>query len=456
MSDQDVDIFSFLKEYVRFPSVSCDEKHRADMAATRRFLCDYLQKIGLQVQEIPAEKHDIVFAKNDHVAGRRTVLLYGHYDVQPAEEPNWETDPFLLTERNGRLYARGASDDKGGNAAFLVALGKLLSENSKFPLNVNVVLEGEEEIGSPGMLKFLQKYREELRADFAVVADTGSIDEKNIIITTGLRGLVGFELTLRSSESDIHSGYGGAIINPIRELSSLIAGLHNFDGSVNIPGFYDSVVAPSRFEREQVRSLPFTDHEFLETLGAKKLSTDKDEYSAINSMRFLPTLELNGITGGYQGDGLKTIIPNEASAKITCRLVNNQDASTVKDLIESAIRERIDPNLSVDLNFEKASNPYNLLANPDCFDDKTALGYGLKLADQGIKDVFGHRPRYLREGGSIALMRLLKDVLNLDSILIGLSSAHDHIHDANESISIEMLSKGCLFFQNFLANLASD
>lgn len=451
-----MNIRSFLAKYVSYKSVSCDDSCLKDMKNVRNFLCDFLHDSGLQVQGAAAEKHGIILAKNDHKLGRKTILLYGHYDVQPAEEPSWESDPFTMVERDGRLYARGASDDKGGTSTFLVALNELLSENRDFPLNITVVLEGEEEIGSPGMLKFIQEYRDELRADFAVVADTGSIDEENIILTTGLRGLVGFELTLRSAKHDIHSGYGGAIVNPICELIKLCASFHNPDGSVNIPGFYDNVVPPSEFERSQTRLLPFKDAEFLAKLGVKKLSNDQDAYSAIDSMRFLPTLEFNGITGGYQGDGLKTIIPGEASVKITCRLVNNQDVDTIRFLLKRAIYERVDPNIEVELNFEKDSNPYNLLSNPDCFDNATSIGHGIKIADQEIKNIFGKSPLYLRDGGSIALMRLLKDVLSLDSILVGFSSTRDHIHDANESISVEMLEKGCIFFKNFLTRLALD
>lgn len=451
-----MNIRSFLEKYVSFRSVSSDASCLDEMAKTRKFLYDYLKSIGLAVREVPTGKHAIIFAKNEHHSGNRTILLYGHYDVQPAEEDGWETDPFQLTEHDGRLYARGASDDKGGNSTFLIALGELLSERQRFPLNIIIVLEGEEEIGSPGMLNFLEQYRDELRADFAMVADTGSIDEKNIIITTALRGLVGFELLLRSAKCDIHSGYGGAIINPIHELVKLCSSFHHPDGSINIPGFYDDVIAPSEFEYLQTRSLPFNDPELLAALGGKKLSHDHDDYSAINRMRFLPTLEINGITGGYQGDGLKTIIPNEASAKITCRLVDNQDAENIKALLESVIRERVDRNLEIKLSFEKSSNPYNLLSNPNCFDPNTILGTAIKLADQEIKNIFGRSPLYLREGGTIALMRLLKDVLSLDSILVGLSSTRDHIHDANESISVEMLEKGRMFFKNFFTKLADN
>ncbi len=451
-----MNIRSFLEKYVSFKSVSCDPSCSDNMRAIGDFLFSFFKTVGLNVRKIQTKKYDIIFAKNEHKAGRKTVLLYGHYDVQPAEEYGWFSDPFVLTERGGRLYARGASDNKGGNSTFLLALNDILSKNPDFPLNITVILEGEEEIGSPSMLNFLHEYRDELHSDFAIVADTSSIDDKNIIITTALRGLVGFELTLKSAQHDIHSGYGGTIINPIRELVKLCASFHNSNGLINIPGFYDDIENPSEFELLQTRTLPWQDEKFLLKLGAQKLSLDQEPYSAIDSMYFQPTLEFNGITGGYQEKGLKTIIPNQASVKITCRLVNNQDAYKIKELLEQVIRERVDKNIQICLEFEKASNPYNLLSNPDCFDVSTIIGYGLKVADQEIKNIFGKSPIYLRDGGSIALIRLLKDILSLDSILIGFSSPEDHIHDANESISIDMLNNGYLFFKTFLIRLATE
>ncbi len=449
-----MNIQSFLAQYVKFKSVSCEDCYLHEMKLTREFLGNFLHESGLNVQEITTEKHNILLAKNVHKNDRKTILFYGHYDVQPAEEKNWNTDPFVLTEHNGRLYARGASDNKGGNATFLAALHDIMSESSDFPLNIIVVLDGEEEIGSPSMVKFLRDYRDELHADFAIIADTWSIDDENIVITTGLRGLVGFELKLCSAECDLHSGYGGTIINPIRELIKLCNSFYTSEGLVNIDGFYDDVVKASDFEQSQIRKLPFTDLELLPTLGAKKLSNDNDQFSAINSMRFYPTLELNGITGGYQGNGLKTIIPHEASVKVTCRLVNNQSANKIKSVLEKAISERIDKNVKLFLNFETASNPYNLLDNKDCFDSSTAIGYAIDIAKSEINNVFGKEPLFLRDGGTIALVRLLKDILSLDSILIGFSSSEDRIHDANESISINMLNKGYEFFKSFILKMS--
>lgn len=448
-----MDIKAFLADYVTFKSISCDASYLSDMAATRKFLLNFLVELGFHAKEIKTEKHNIIFAKNDHKVGRKTVLLYGHYDVQPEGE-GWSSDPFKLTEHNGRLYARGASDNKGGNSTFLAALHDLFYENSNFPLNITLILEGEEEIGSPSMFKFLNDYRNELQADFAIVADTWSVDDENIVITTGLRGLVGFELKLRSAKHDLHSGYGGTIINPIRELVKLCSSFHSSDGQINIPGFYDDVELPLEFELEQIKCLPFEDNQFLNDLGVKKLSIDIFKYSAINSMRFYPTLEFNGIKSGYLGDGIKTIIPAEANTKITCRLAWNQNAHKIKKLLEKTILERVDKNLEVTLNFEKSSNPYNLLANKQCFESNSTIGYGLKIADQEIKNIFGKSPLYLRDGGSIALIRLMKDVLSLDSVLVGFSSTEDRIHDSNESISLNMLNKGYEFFKNFLQKLA--
>ncbi|MDR2436059.1 MAG: M20/M25/M40 family metallo-hydrolase [Puniceicoccales bacterium] len=448
-----MDIRQFLADYVSFQSVSCDRSKVADMQSAREFLLKFFSHLDFDAKEVSTNLHDIILAKNDHKSGQKSVLLYGHYDVQPAGE-GWSSDPFVLTERDGRLYARGASDNKGGSAAFLVALHDIFTENEKFPLNVTVVLEGEEEVGSPSMPVFLQKYRDELVADFAVVADTWSIDCGNIVVTSGLRGVVGFELKLKSAERDIHSGYGGSIINPIRELAKLCASFHDAQGRVNIPGFYDGVEEPSQFELSQMEMLPFTEEEFLKSIGARKLSTDRAQYSAINSSRFRPTLEFNGISGGYDGAGIKTIVPCEASAKVTCRLVPNQDCEKIKSCIHEAILTRVDTNLEVSLTFEKSANACNLQLDKARQRKTSPLGRCLNIVDQEIENIFGNRPLYLRDGGSIPVIPMLKEVLGIDSILIGLSTSEDCIHAADESISAKMLERGRKFFKRFLTKLS--
>jgi acetylornithine deacetylase/succinyl-diaminopimelate desuccinylase-like protein len=215
-----MDIKRFLAEYVSFRSVSCERSRVSDMQSTRDFLIKFLSELGFNAREIKTDCHGVVLAKNDHKKGQRSLLLYGHYDVQPEGE-GWASDPFTLVEKDGRLYARGASDDKGGTSIILAALSDVFTKNKRLPLNITVILEGEEEIGSPSMPKFLKEYRNELAADFAIVADTWSIDDENIVITTALRGIIGFELKLKTAEHSIHSGYGGSIINPIRELVKL-------------------------------------------------------------------------------------------------------------------------------------------------------------------------------------------------------------------------------------------
>jgi acetylornithine deacetylase/succinyl-diaminopimelate desuccinylase-like protein len=448
-----MDIKQFLADYVSFQSVSCDRSKVADMQSTRKFLLKFFSNLGFRAKEVDTNLHNIILAKNEYKSGQKSVLLYGHYDVQPVGE-SWSGDPFVLTEKNGRLYARGASDDKGGSATFLAALHDIFAKNEKFPLNVTVVLEGEEEIGSPSMPVFLQKYRDELIADFAVVADTWSIDDDNIVITSGLRGVVGFELKLKSAEHDIHSGYGGSIINPIRELAKLCTSFHDAQGKVNIPGFYDGVEEPSQFELSQIEMLSFTEEEFLKSIGARKLSTDRVQYSAISGSRFYPTLEFNGISGGYNGAGIKTIVPCAASVKATCRLVPNQDCERIKSCIHGAILTRVDTNLEVSLTFEKCASACNLQLDKIRRNKTSPLGQCLKIIDQEIENIFGNRPLYLRDGGSIPVIPMLKEILGIDSILIGLSTSEDRIHAADESISMKMLERGREFFKRFLTALS--
>jgi acetylornithine deacetylase/succinyl-diaminopimelate desuccinylase-like protein len=448
-----MNIKQFLADYVSFRSVSCDHSKASDMQSVRKFLLKFFSDLGFMAREVDTNLHGIILAKNNHKNGQRSVLLYGHYDVQPEGE-GWSSDPFVLTEKGGRLYARGASDNKGGNAAILMALHDIFAENEKFPLNITVLLEGEEEIGSPSMPVFLQKYRDELVADFAVVADTWSIDENNIVITSGLRGLVGFELKLKSAGRDVHSGYGGSIINPIRELVKLCASFYDERGMVNISGFYDGVEAPSDFELSQINMLPFAEDDFLESIGARKLSTDKTPHSTTISSRFYPTLEFNGISGGYSGDGIKTIVPGEASAKITCRLVPNQDCERIKSLIHEAILTRVDANLEISLNFEKCASACNLQLDKARQSKTSPVGKCLKIVEGEIESVFGNKPIYLRDGGSIPVIPMIKEILGMDSLLIGLSSSEDRIHATDESISVKMLERGRELFKRFLIKLS--
>jgi acetylornithine deacetylase/succinyl-diaminopimelate desuccinylase-like protein len=414
---------------------------------------EFFSNLSMEVREIKIGKHAVVFAKTTQIPDRPTVLVYGHYDVQPTDDTElWESAPFVLTERNARLYGRGASDNKGPYSAVLAAVHDLITSGQKLNLNLKFIVEGEEEIGSCSIPRLLRTVGNELAADFAIVADTWSFDEKNIVITTGLRGIVGCEVEVHGATQDLHSGYGGPVPNPIRVLTDICSSLHTKVGYVNIPGFYDDVVRPSTWERGQIRRLPLSDGEMKRILEIPNFKLPHAGFSAAETMRFFPALEFNGIGGGFQGDGIKTIIPCRAFAKITCRLVPNQSAEKIKKSLSEKLLSLCPGEVLMETKFEQASDPY--LFDVRLIKNKV-LAKAIATADGEIKNIFGNSPVYMREGGSIGLVTMLKDVLGMDSIMVGLSTSADNIHAPNESIAISMLEKGRKFFRSFLAKLGN-
>jgi acetylornithine deacetylase/succinyl-diaminopimelate desuccinylase-like protein len=280
------------------------------------------------------------------------------------------------------------------------------------------------------------------------VADTWSLDEEHIVVTTGLRGIIDCEIELTGQPTDLHSGCGGAIPNPIGELMALGAALHTVDGRVNVPGFYDTVLPPTDWEREQLRRLPMGDADLGERFGVKYFKRPDGKYSAAETMRFLPSLEFNGIGGGFQGEGVKTIIPHRAFAKVSCRLIPNQRAEAMQRLLAETLRRLCPPSMALSLKMGRGVDPYL------CDIGRTgnrALARAKELADGGIAEVFGNPPTYLREGGSIGFVTMLKEILGIDSFLVGLTTAEDNVHAPDESMAISMLEKGRKFFRSFLA-----
>jgi acetylornithine deacetylase/succinyl-diaminopimelate desuccinylase-like protein len=440
-----MDLKKFLADYVACKSVSSDSTLANGMQAARNHLIRFFADLSMDAREINADTHPVVFAKTKQIAGRPTILVYGHYDVQPADEIGlWNSDPFTLFEKKGHLYGRGASDNKGPYSTILAAVHDIVSGGEELRVNLKFIIEGEEEIGSPGIAKFLHAMGNELEADFALVADTWALNEQNIVITTALRGIVGCEIKLQGSDRDLHSGYGGCILNPIQALVDICSALHTREGFANVPGFYDDVAMPQDWEREKMRHLPISENEMKKNLGIRHFKLPDAKFSAAETMRFFPTLEFNGIAGGFQGEGIKTIIPHCASAKITCRLVCNQSAAKIQNLLEKRLLELCPREMSLSMKFEQASNPY-LFDIPN--NKNASLSKAIDIVNDGIGEIFGNPPLYLREGGSIGLVSTLKEILGLDSLLIGLSTSEDNIHAPNENIAISMLEKGRKFFR---------
>ena len=438
-----------LKEFLRIPSVSTKPEHADDMRRCAEWLADQIRSAGLSTTIHPTPGHPIVVAQNQHVAGRPTVLVYGHYDVQPPEPLDlWTTPAFAPTVRKDEagfdaVYARGAVDDKGQVWCHVEAL-RAYAAAGGVPVNLTLLIEGEEEIGSDNLEDFVRAHAELLRADIAVISDTNQFARGIPAITYGLRGLCYMEVFLTGPDHDLHSGmYGGAVPNPANVLSALIASLHDADGRVTVPGFYDEVLPLSPAEREQWKKLPFREESFAESVGIAHGSGEIG-YSSIERKWARPTLDVNGITSGYQGPGAKTVIASKASAKISMRLVPNQDPAKVAAAFEQALRERCPDNVKIEFEAHGGS--------PACLTpvDSQAVA----LTRSALEIGFGEVPTIMREGGSIPVVGLLKRVLGIDTLLVGFGLPDDRVHSPNEKFDLDAFWKGTRTAAALYAKLA--
>jgi acetylornithine deacetylase/succinyl-diaminopimelate desuccinylase-like protein len=448
-----------LKEFIRFPSVSADPAFAAGLAGSRAFIAGLLKEIGLQVREVPTPKHPIVLAERRGPKHWPCVVIYGHYDVQPADPLNlWKTPAFEPTLVGNRIAGRGAADNKGPLLAHVAALGNLLERNPDLPLRVKVVVEGEEEVGSPSFRGFLEKHRKDLQADLVFFSDTGNPRADQVVVTTGLRGLLAFEVEITGPNSDLHSGFhGGVLRNPIQALAELCASLHNPDGSVNIPGFYKDVRTVHAWEKAELRRLGTSEAAYRRFLDIPSFHTRKG-CSPFEAIRFYPTLEFNGIGGGYQGAGPKTVIPSSAKVKISCRLVPDQTPEKIRKVVYAAIRKRCPKGVRLTITEHHHANAYVVVPPGRTNTPKdmpATLERGFMLTDNAVKDVFGKRPLYLREGGTVGSIEAFKSVLGLDSIMLGLFLPEDNLHAPNESFDLDMYRKGIAVSERVLGGLAS-
>ncbi len=446
------------KDYLRFPSVSTDPDYKDGMEGARSYISGLLDSIGCSVEVIKTPLHPIILATLNGDSSWPHVIIYGHYDVQPADPFDlWSSPPFEPEIRDGRIYARGAADNKGPLLVLISAVARLLDKHNNLPLRITFLIEGEEETGSPSFAGFLNEYKDRIQGDFLLLSDTGCINSDQLVITIGLRGVVGIEFEITGAHSDLHSGfYGGAVLNPIQVVSDICASLHNEDGSVNIEGFYNDVREVPDWEFQELKGIELSEHEFAQILGVKKFHTSGG-YSPFEATRFSPTLEFNGIGGGYQGEGNKTIIPKKAFAKITSRLVADQDPDKIKKLISEAIQERCPPHVSLELREGHGGSPY-LVVPPDRpnsqSDQSPLLTQAFRSAEVAITDVFGKPPLYLREGGSIPIIADLKKVVGLDTLMLGLVTPEDNIHAPNESFNLELMNKATDAIERILSSIS--
>lgn len=430
-SHQDASVAG-LREFLSIPSVSTKPDHAADVRRCAEWLAARLKTSGLTANVRETDGHPVVVAKNQHKPGRPTVLFYGHYDVQPAEPlEKWVTKPFEPAVRDGAIYARGAADDKGQVWAHVEAVAAW-QQHGGLPVNLTMLIEGEEEIGSENLEKFVRDNRDELKADIAVISDTGQFARGAPAITYGLRGLVYCEVFITAADHDTHSGmFGGAIPNPANVLVELLATLHDRDGRVNLPGFYDDVKPLADVERDAWRKLPFDEKQFLRDLKLDHTFGEAD-YSTLERRWARPTCDINGLTSGYQGHGAKTIIPSIASAKVSMRLVPNQDPLKIVTTFERTLQERCPKMVKIEFARHGLAGPVLVPCE----------GKGMQLAAEAVKEGFGAAPTLIREGGSIPVVGLIKSTLGIDTLLIGFGLPDDRVHSPNEKFDLDALHKG--------------
>lgn len=423
-----------LFEFLRFPSVSAKSENKGDVTACAEWLAKQMTKIGLDVKIMPTGGNPIVYGSKISSPGKLTVLYYGHYDVQPVEPLElWKTSPFNPILDKGYIIGRGATDDKGQLLTHLKAIEAYLATGQELPINVKLMFEGEEESGSENLEKFIKDNVKLLKSDLVVISDTAQFGRNRPAVTYGLRGVAFVELKIIGPDRDLHSGtFGGAIPNPINTLARIISQFHDNKGKVAIPGFYKGVRPTSAWEKKQFKKLPFKKEEFLAKTGAKGFFGDKN-YSILERIWSRPTLDINGITGGYQGEGGKTIIPSWASCKITMRLVPDQDPMDLCHKLERFVK-RICPKY-VECLITIHGGAKGVVVPTD--------GPWLKAAGAAIKTGFGVEPIYMKEGGSIPVVEMFKQMLGLDTLLLGWGQNDDNAHSPNERIAYDDFERGC-------------
>lgn len=427
-----------LKEFLRIPSISARPEYKEEVARCARWLGDRLAEVGLSVEVAPTAGHPIVLARNEHKPGRPTVLVYGHYDVQPPEPLElWTTPPFEPSIRNDEsghpaVFARGAADDKGQVWIHLEAI-RAWQAHGGVPVNLIVLIEGEEESGSENLEAFVRQRAAELKADIAVISDTAQFARGVPAITYSLRGLVYLEVFLTGPSRDLHSGlYGGSVPNPAHVLSRMLASLHDDNGRVAVEGFYDDVVELTEAEREMWRRLPYDDQAAMGEIGLSAGSGEPG-YTSLERQWGRPACDVNGITGGYQGAGAKTIIPSTASAKLSCRLVPKQDPQKIEAAVRKHLADRCPPNVKMEIIMHGHSSP-GVLVPTD--------GPAIQLAQEALRAGFGVEPTLIRSGGSIPVVGLVKNALGIDTLLVGFGLPDDRIHSPNEKFDLDALHKG--------------
>jgi acetylornithine deacetylase/succinyl-diaminopimelate desuccinylase-like protein len=437
------DFYSFL----RFPSISTDEDYSEKLRECAYWLVEKLSGIGLRAELVPTPGHPVVWARNQHRQGRRTVLIYGHYDVQPPDPLElWDSPPFEPVLKDGYVFARGATDNKGQILSHILGAQETIEQRKELPVNLHFVIEGEEEIGSGNLGNFLHQNRDALKCDTVVVSDTGMIAPRTPTLSYGLRGVAALELKVTGPKMDLHSGiYGGAVANPATALAQLLATLHDREGRVAIAGFYDRVVPLEDWERKAWQKLPISpDQEMLQQTGAPALFGEAG-FSTLERIWARPTAEINGIGGGYQGRGTKTVLPSHAMAKLTFRLVPDQKADEIIALVEKHLEKNLPAGVTLEMTAGH-HGPWYLT------DPHNRFG---QAAQRALQKAFNAEVALIREGGSIPIVSDFRNILGVETLLLGLALPDCRAHSPNENFPLENLDAGMRMNKAVLEELAA-
>jgi acetylornithine deacetylase/succinyl-diaminopimelate desuccinylase-like protein len=437
LADHQTQFEDDLCELLRIPSVSADSRHKPDVQRAAEWVAGQFRGLGLATEMIQTARHPIVLAESPPVLGAPTVLVYGHYDVQPPDPlDEWITPPFEPTRRDGNIYARGATDDKGQMLTHIKSAQAWMETAGRLPIQIKYLIEGEEEVGSQSVYELLEgKYgdvRERLACDVVVISDTSQFGPGQPAITYGLRGIAYYELRLRGPKQDLHSGtFGGAVANPANVLARILAALVDDHGRVQIPGFYDDVRPLTDRERTQIRDLKFDERGFMQQIGVDGLMGEQD-YSTLERRWARPTYDINGLWSGYQGEGAKTVLPARAGAKLSFRLVPDQDPKKITAGLNQLLQQLCPPGITMELiDMHGAPGVVVPLDSP-------YVAAAVKAIERG----FGRAPVFIREGGSIPIVTAFRDKLGVDTLLLGWGLDDDNTHSPNEKFHLADFHRG--------------
>lgn len=436
-----------LKEFLRIPSISSLSEHKGDIQNAAQWLANAFDKLNLENISInQTAGHPVVYADWLHAEGKPTILFYGHYDVQPVDPLNlWDSEPFDPTIRDNKLFARGASDDKGQVFMHLKMIEALFATTGTLPVNVKFIYEGEEEIGSPNLPAFVEKHKEKLGADLILISDTGLYGPGKPAVCYGLRGLTGIQIDVRGAKGDLHSGlYGGGVQNAIHALAEILASFRDEHGTIQVEGFYDKVIPLTEEEREAYRALGFDEESVKEEVGVKELFGEAG-YSYLERTWARPTLEVNGVFGGFSGEGIKTVLPAEAGAKITCRLVPNQEPEEIVALLKEHVEKHKPTGVEVSISEFDKGRPF---LTP--FDHPF-----IQAAGRSYEKVYNVPTAYTRGGGSIPIVAAFDEILELPVVLMGFGLSSENFHAPNEHFHLENFDKGLRVLSDYLFEVAA-